>query len=246
LREVTVSYMPRNLAPRITSLNVLPVGLALQAALPQPPPDGGGDQSATDQQVNAATIQIPPRRLFQRGAVSLQWQAEDRNGDAIEYALSYRNASGTEYYPLKTGLRDNYFTVEPNALPDGRYVFKVVASDSPSNPAQQALSDEQETEPVEIDNTPPNVTADAPKITGNQVFVLFRAADQTSIIRRAEYQLDGGLWRSIFPVDGIADSKREEFSVNVQGLDNKPHVIAFRVFDGNANVGSAQVAINIR
>ncbi len=246
LREVTVSYMPRNLAPRITSLNVLPVGLALQAALPQPPPDGSGDQSATDLQLNASAIQIPPRRLFQRGAVSLQWQAEDRNGDGIEYSLSYRSASGTEYYPLKSGLRENYFTVEANALPDGRYVFKVVASDSLSNPAQQALSDEQETEPVELDNTPPNVTADTPKITGNQVLVIFRSADQTSIIRRAEYQLDGGLWRSIFPVDGIADSKREEFSVSVQGLDSKPHVIAFRVFDGNANIGSAQVAINAR
>src|SRR5262245_4473340 len=246
LREVTVSYLPRNLAPRISTLSVLPVGVALQAALPQPPPDGGGEQTATDTSVNAATIQIPPRRLFQRGAVSLQWQAEDRNGDAIEFSLFYRSASGTDYYPLKTGLRENYFTIEPNALPDGRYVFKVIASDSLSNPAQQALSDEQETEPVEIDNTPPNVTADAPKISGNQVVVLFRAADQTSIIRRAEYQIDGGLWRSIFPVDGIADSKREEFSVTVQGLDSKPHVIALRVFDGNANVGSTQVAINAR
>jgi hypothetical protein len=246
LREVTVSYLPRNLAPRLTTLSVLPIGVALQAALQQPSADGAGDQAAADLPVNSATIQIPPRRLFQRGAVSLQWQAEDRNGDGIEYSLYYRNAAGTEFYPLKTGLRENYYTVEPNALPDGRYVFKVIASDALSNPAQQALTDEQETEPVEIDNTPPNVTADTPKITGNSVVVLFRANDQTSIIRRAEYQIDGGLWRSIFPVDGIADSKREEFSVNVQGLDSKPHVIAFRVFDGNANVGSAQVAINAR
>ncbi|MGH9801945.1 MAG: hypothetical protein ACRD82_16410, partial [Blastocatellia bacterium] len=40
LREVTVSYLPRNVAPKITSLNFLPSGLAL-VALPQPMMDGG-------------------------------------------------------------------------------------------------------------------------------------------------------------------------------------------------------------
>src|SRR4029079_6866196 len=39
LREVTVSYLPRNIAPRINSITVLPVGVALQA-LPQQPSDG--------------------------------------------------------------------------------------------------------------------------------------------------------------------------------------------------------------
>ena len=133
-----------------------------------------------------------------------------------------------------------------NALPDGRYVIKIVASDAPSNPAALALSDEQETEAIDVDNTPPTVTADAPRISNNNVEVLFRASDTTSIIKRAEYQVDGGAWKAIFPVDGIADSKREEFRVTVQLPDARPHVIAFRAFDANANVGSAQVPVNNR
>ncbi len=241
LREVTLSYLPRNLAPKITSISVLPAGVALQT-LPQPQIEGGGDPNGADGNAQN-TPAIPPRRVFQRGSISLQWQAEDRNGDAIEYSVFYRAANSNDYFPLKTALRDTYFTVDANSLPDGRYVFKVIATDAPSNPANLALTDNQETEVVEIDNALPTVTADAPKISGNNVEVLFRAGDTTSIIKRAEYQLDGGGWKAIFPVDGIADSKREEFRVALTLPDNRPHVIAFRAFDANANVGSAQVSV---
>lgn len=241
LREVTLSYLPRNIAPKITAINLLPAGVSLQA-LPQPQIEGGADPLGADAN-SQNTPAIPPRRVFQRGAISLQWQAEDRNGDSIEYSVFYRAANSSDYFPLKTALRDNYFTADANSLPDGRYVFKVVATDAPSNPATLALTDDQETEAVEIDNALPTVTADAPKVSGNNVEVTFRAADTTSIIKRAEYQLDGGGWKAIFPVDGIADSKREEFRVTVTLPDNRPHVIAFRAFDANANVGSAQVSV---
>jgi hypothetical protein len=244
LREVTVSYLPRNIAPKISSVSVLPAGVSLQA-LPQQQPDGGADQAGLDPSILGMVSQIPPRRVFQRGAISLQWQAEDKNGDTIEYSVYYRDASGAsgDFYPLKTGLRDNYYTVDPNALPDGRYVFKIVASDEASNPSAQSLLDEQETEPIELDNTPPVVSADAPRGAGPNVEIVFRAADVTSIIRRAEYQVDGGPWKAVFPTDGIADSKREEFRVALVLADKKPHVVALRAFDANANVGSAQANV---
>ena len=246
LREVVVSYLPRNLAPRITAVSVLPSGVALQA-LPQPPVEAGAEAAGGDAQAGAQAMPVlPPRRFFQRGAASLQWQAEDRNGDQIEFAVHYRNAAGGDFFPLKTGLRETYFTVDANALPDGRYVFKVVASDALSNPAPLALNDEQETESIEIDNTTPVVAADAPRMTGNAAEILFRASDLTSILRRGEYQLDGTGWKSLFPADGIADAKREEFRVRITLPDARPHVVAFRVFDANGNVGSAQVAIPAR
>lgn len=241
LREVTVSYLPRNVAPKITSLNFLAPGIAL-LALPQPVMEsGGGDASGGEG--GGAQMVIPPRRVPQRGAIAMQWQAEDRNGDSIEYSIFYRSANSTELYSLKANVRDNYFTVDANALPDGRFVFKIVATDAPSNPAHLALSDELETESVDVDNTSPAVTADAPRVTGTNAEVTFRASDTTSIIKRAEYQLDGGAWKAVFPIDGIADSKREEFIVKVALPDARAHVIAFRAFDANSNVGSAQVNV---
>ncbi len=246
LREVIVSYLPRNLAPQITSLSVLPAGVALQSAVQAMQSESIPDPIAAEAIASANIGTIPPRRVYQRGALSLQWQAEDRNGDSLEYSIFYRNAAGSDFYPIKTGLKDNFFTLDPNSLPDGRYVFKVSASDGLSNPSALALSDDHETEPVEIDNTPPQVTADPPRLTGNSVEVLFRVVDSTSIIRRAEFQVDGGSWKSLFPVDGIADSKKEDFKVTVTLADSRPHVIAVRVYDSNGNVGSAQAGANIR
>lgn len=245
LREVTISYLPRNLAPSINGLTVMPVGVALQA-MPQQQPDTGAEQAGLDPAIFGAVAQIPPRKFFQKGAISLQWTAEDRNGDSVEYSVYYRAADGADYYLLKTGLKENFYTVDANALPDGRYVFKIVATDAPSNPGGQALTDEAETEPVEVDNTAPAVTADAPKIEGGNVEVVFHATDATSVIRRAEYQVDGGVWKPVFPADGIADSRREDFRVTVALPDARPHVIALRAFDANANVGSAQAAVKGR
>ncbi|MBX3279940.1 MAG: hypothetical protein KF868_18215 [Acidobacteria bacterium] len=242
LREVAISYLPRNIAPKINSISILPAGVALQA-VPQAPPDPGAELAGIDPQVLGNIASIPPRRIFQRGAVSLMWQAEDRNGDSLEYALYYRAADSAEFYPLKTDLRDNYFTIEPNSLPDGRYVFKLTVSDKPGNPADLALVDELETEPIEIDNTPPAITVGRRVVDGGVVTVEFQASDATSILRRAEYQINGGEWMSIYPVDGISDSLREEYRVRVPVSGNRLLVIALRVFDSNANVGSASVTV---
>lgn len=242
LREVAISYLPRNLAPNIVSLTLQPAGVAMQP-LPQQPPDPGIEQAALDPALFGLSTNMPPRKFYQKGAISLQWTAEDRNGDKLEYSVYYRAANSTDYFPLKTGITENYYTVDANGLPDGRYIFKVVASDAPSNPGTMALTDEEETEPIEVDNTAPVVTAGAPQVSGNKAEVTFQSEDKTSFIRRAEYQLDGGEWKPVFPTDGIADSRREDFKVSVALPDRKPHVIALRVFDANANVGSAQVSV---
>jgi hypothetical protein len=242
LREVTVSYLPRNLAPQLTSLTLQPAGVAMQP-LPQQPPDPSIEQAGLDPATFGLSTNLPPRKFYQKGALSLQWTGEDRNGDKLEYAVFYRAANSTDYFPLKTNITENYFTVDANGLPDGRYVFKVVVSDAPANPGAMALTDEEETEPIEVDNSAPVVTAGTPQVSGATAEVTFQAEDKTSIIRRAEYQLDGGEWKPVFPTDGIADARREEFKVSVTLPDRKPHVIALRVFDANANVGSAQVGV---
>ncbi|MFN0124213.1 MAG: hypothetical protein ACKV2V_27250 [Blastocatellia bacterium] len=242
LREVTVSWLPRNVAPSLNTITTLPVGVALQP-LPGQLSDPAAELAGLD--VNALGNQgsLPPRRLFQRGALSLQWTAEDRNSDNLEYSLLYRSYDATEFLPLKTGMRETWHTIDGNALPDGRYIFRVVASDAPSNPADLALTHSIDTEPLEVDNTAPVLTVETPRVAAGKAEIAFRAADTTSIIRRAEYQVDGGAWKALFPVDGIADSRREEYRVPVSLPDARPHVGAFRCLDANGNIGGAQVVV---
>src|SRR5437660_7548961 len=101
--------------------------------------------------------QAPPRRLYQRGARALQWQAEDRNGDTLEYAIYYRSLNETTFRLLKEHVRETFYTVDGASLADGRYVFKIVASDAPDNPAGYALAGERLSESIDIDNSPPRV-----------------------------------------------------------------------------------------
>ena len=71
------------------------------AAVAQMQVDPNVESSGLDPSLFGAVAQVPPRRLFQRGARSFQWQAEDRNGDTLEYAIYYRPLNETTFRLLK-------------------------------------------------------------------------------------------------------------------------------------------------
>lgn len=244
VEDVSLAYLPRNVAPEVVSIQVLPVGIALLPAM-QLQLDPNIEAAGLDPTLVGIPAQIPPRRVFQRGAISLQWQGEDRNNDQLEYAVYYRDVGGENFHLLKENLRDNFYSIDGATLGDGRYVFKIVASDAPENAFGQALKGERVSEPVDLDNTPPVVRPSGePQFTADgRVRVRFTVEDAGGMIKRAEVSFNSGEWRAVFPEDGIADSPREsyivELSLPVAGL----HPIALRAFDTNGNVGSARIVV---
>jgi hypothetical protein len=187
---------------------------------------------------------VPPRRVYQRGAVSLQWTAEDRNGDKLVYDVYFREVSETTFKPLRVGIDENFLTIDGQSLSDGKYIFRIVARDTPSNPASLALSGERLTEPVEIDNTPPVVTiVGTPQVTGDRARVVFDATDVGGYIVRAEYSINGGSWRPVYSDDGISDSSRERYTVDAILPTAGEYSIALRVWDAAGNAGSARVVV---
>jgi hypothetical protein len=241
---VSVAYLPRNVAPEVVQVTTLPAGVALLPAI-QVQTDPNLEASGLDPALIAPVPQVPPRRAYQRGAIAVQWQAEDRNGDALEYAVYYRALGETDFHLLRDNLRDNFFTVDGAALGDGRYVFRVVASDAPDNAVGAALTGERTSEPVQIDNTPPVVrAAGAPAAAGGGgVSLTFTAEDANGMIRRADVSLNGGPWRAVFPEDGIADSPRETFALTLPLPGPGEHIVALRVFDAGGNAGNARVVV---
>ncbi|HYG11521.1 MAG TPA: hypothetical protein VD835_16360 [Pyrinomonadaceae bacterium] len=243
IEDVSLAYLPRNVAPEITSITTTPTGVALLPAV-QIQTDPNLEASGFDPSLISPVPQVPARRAFQRGAVALQWQAEDRNGDTLEYAVYYRAQSENAFHLLREKLRDNFYTVDGAALGDGRYIFKVVATDAPENPVGAALSGERLSEPVEVDNTAPTVRAAGEGVvSGERVRVSFVVEDARGRVRRADVSVDGGAWRAVFPEDGIADSPRETFSLDLPLTGAGEHTISLRGFDASGNVGSARVLV---
>lgn len=244
LSEVNVAFAPRNIAPEVLSVNVLPtnVGLLANPAVQVDPNiELSGMDPVTFGLPNAA---VAPRRVFQRGATSLQWTAEDRNGDRMVFDVMYKEANESTFKLLRGGLADTFIAIDGQSLADGHYVFKVVARDTPSNSPATALSGERNTDPVDIDNTAPVVTPlGAPQVTANSARVTFDAMDAASYLTRAEYSVNGGDWQPAIAEDGISDSPRERYSFDVALPAAGEYVVTVRVYDVNANAGNARVVI---
>jgi len=243
VEDVSVAYLPRNVAPEVLSITVLPIGVGLQQ-IAQVAVDPSVESSGLDPSVFGPVAQVPPRRFYQRGARSFQWQAEDRNSDTLEYAIYYRALNEQTFRLLKDKLRDNFYTIDGATLADGRYVIKVVASDAPDNPPGQKLTGERLSEPIDIDNTPPVVKLmGQPQLTRDSVRVVFAVDDTTGKVKKADASLDGAAWIPVFPDDGIADSGHEVYSVDFGQLGPGEHTISLRTFDSSNNVGTLSVTV---
>ena len=243
IEDVSVAYLPRNVAPEMLSITALPIGVGLQQ-IAQVTMDPNVESSGLDPSVFGPVAQVPPRRFYQRGARSFQWQAEDRNSDTLEYAIYYRALNEQTFRLLKDKLRDNFYTIDGATLADGRYIIKVVASDAPDNPPGQKLTGERLSEPVDIDNTPPVVkTVGQPQITRDSVKVVFSVDDATGKIKKADASLDGAAWIPVFPDDGIADSGHEVYTVDFAALGPGEHTISLRTFDTSGNIGTLSVTV---
>jgi hypothetical protein len=74
---------------------------------------------------------------------------------------------------------------------------------------------------------------------GGRTFISFEARDEYSAVQKADYSLDGDRWHPIYPKDGIADSRTEQFELVLEGEAAARGVI-LRAFDALNNVTSAR------
>lgn len=243
LNEVSVSFLPRNIAPEVLSINILPPNLGL-IANPPPQVDPNIELSGLDPQLFGVSTQpVPPRRAFQRAARAFQWTSEDRNGDKLVYDVYYRQVGDASFKLLRENIAETFVTLDGQSVADGRYILKVVAKDSPDNPAAQSLTGERLSDPFDIDNTQPTVAADAPQLRGDIARVVFAARDSSSFLVRAEYSVNGGPWSPVYSEDGISDSTDERYAVEIAVRTAGEYVVTLRVFDASGNAGSGRAVV---
>lgn len=253
LTSVTTAYLPRNLRPAVSSITVHPPGTVFQrpfstgeleiAGFEDNTSDGRNPaQPASTGSSGSPASPALGRKVYQKGLQTFVWKAEDDNEDRLQYDVSYRREGDTVWKPLKRGLWDAIVVWDTTSVPDGTYYVKVAATDAPSNSPATSLVGEFESVAFDIDNTPPQVEVQSAIRAGARATVKFAVRDEQSAVLRVEYSLDASRWRVAYPVDGIPDSRREEFDVTLDDAEAARSII-IRVTDAMNNVATAVAEI---
>lgn len=241
---VEVAYFPKNIKPVIEDVELTQPGYRFQAGAPgavvQPaqqtislPPIG---QSRAQSSGPVVRFEAPAQLQAQKGAQGVRWAARDENDDTLHYSVFIRGKDERTWKVLKEKITDKHHWWDATAFPDGIYYVKVVATDAPSNAEQDALKDERESGPFEIDNTPPQITALKAAMEGGKLRVSFHAADARTPVKKAEYSLNGSDWRLVLPADQLADGLEEDYSFVVPDSGPGEQTIAVRVYDRIENL----------
>lgn len=252
LENVSAAYLPQNNPPVVRSVTVLTTmaqaNAGAKAASTASSATTPYSVTVTDTG-DAAPVSSTgtPTQTLSRAAqqqLIISWQADDPDGDKLIYELDFRGEGERDWIVLKKDLHDSAYTIDGDALADGRYFFRVTASDRESNPPPAAKESDLVSSPVLIDNTPPAIRIQSANRTGSGADVNFDAQDSTSLLRRAEYALDAGPWTPVAPVDGILDSQTEQFRLHIAAVPAGEHLLVIRVVDSGGNTGLAKVVLH--
>ena len=249
MENISVSYLPQNSPPVIRSITVTTQAGAQSAA--QKAASAASTSTAASFSVTVTdtgeaapqTSQGTPTQTLSRAGnsqVQISWQADDPEGDKLVYSVWFRGEDESEWKLLRANLFENTLLLDNDAFADGRYLFRVLASDRPSNGPDSAREAELVSSPVLIDNTPPMVTVTGGRRSNDQADIDVEARDAASSLRRCEYSVDAGPWMPVEAVDGITDTPHAQFHIHVLHLSPGEHLVAIRVYDTAGNAGLAK------
>lgn len=246
--SVEIPYLPQNTPPAIHSVTITSVLSADAAKSGAAASSSNSAYSITvtdtgdTPAASSASSATDTVTHLESTRTQITWQADDPDGDRLVYAVYFRAEGEKNWQLIRNRIFGNTLLLDPDVFADGRYYFRVVASDAPSNAPQYALRAEMVSAPVLIDNTPPIVTIATPHRAGTGFDIDVAAQDKTSPLKLCEYSLDAGLWQPIEAVGGITDSRTEHFHLHLDNLQGE-HLLVFRVYDSANNAGLARVVL---
>ncbi|MBN1480485.1 hypothetical protein EH223_20725 [candidate division KSB1 bacterium] len=221
ITSVSLSYIQKNLAPSVSSIIIHR-------------PDDAYETKGDNNKKSSRGITFPaplPSKHIKKGYRTVDWLFEDPNFDGLCFNVYYRRMGSTLWRSMVQDLELNFYTWDSAQMADGEYEIKVVAYDKLNNPEDQARTGEKVSKSFVIDNTGPIIeTGNNNK--GNVLTVRIR--DELNPLKKVEYSIDGTEWRMIYPVDGILDSPRETFAIDLP--DDEAHEVAIKASDSIENV----------
>ena len=258
LERVTVAYLPQNSAPTVRSVKVSSQlkassatgTAATQAAVAASSSAYSITVSATgesDASGPAGSTIASSSRLVEP-VVQCTWEADDPDGDTLLYSLAYRAEDEAVWKTIDAEIRETTFIVDASRFADGRYYFRVSATDASDNSPGVSKEDELVSAPVILDHGAPAIEIVAKDRTANGWNLRVRMTDAVSMIRRAEISVNAKPFEVVLPVDGINDSTQEDFVLVVpdDSATEDEKSVVIKGTDAAGNVATARALLSQR
>ncbi len=245
LESVRLYYLPKNVAPKLTHLQMVGPNLRFVTA-PKPSVVRNRNLPPLDAKPPAKPPVRPtkPNMVTQEiGRIGARWAVRDPNQDKLTYRLEIRGESESEWKVLEDDFETAYHSWDSTAFADGLYRVRVTVSDRLSNPHGQAETDTRTSEPFLVDNSAPILSNVAAERIETRLRVRLDAADAATKVRKAEYSIDGGEWTPVAPTTRLFDSGNLSFDFETAEVDSSEHTVAVRVADSRGNVAAAKAVV---
>ena len=250
LRELELAYMAKNVAPSFDEVDFTPSNYRFPPPTLSVTPTNtitlpalGQRKRTNGPSISLESLSSSQSMTYSKGAIGVRWAASDPNGDGLLYRVEIKGVQEKEWKLLRDKLKEKLLSWESNTFPDGEYIIRVTASDSPDNPPDQALTASIESERFTIDNTAPKITGLTGSKAGSKITVRWRAADERSVISKAEYSVNAGDWTVVQPTTRLSDAPDLQYDLSVDAPGTAERTIAVRVTDEYDNQAVEKVVV---
>ncbi|MDD8031414.1 MAG: WD40 repeat domain-containing protein [Acidobacteriota bacterium] len=237
--KILVFYLQSNVAPSIDKLEVLPANQVLIKPPEQEDEILGLDQASreTGKGKNQSRVFLSPRKAERQGFRTITWEASDENEDQLTYDVYIRKDGQSLWSLMQAKMTERVLAFDTRNFPDGTYQLKVEASDLPSNPPGTEKKAEKISQFLVIDNSLPVIKNFTATRTGDSLEISFVAEDAYSYIEEVKFLIKPEEWKVVFPVDGLADSRTENFKFKAKIPADSDNQLIIRVRDSFGNIG---------
>jgi outer membrane protein assembly factor BamB len=194
--------------------------------------------------VNVSRIEsankVPP------GLFKLSYKTKDDNGDKLIYKIDLRKIGRTNWIELEDEREEDSFNWDGKTVEDGRYEFRVTASDERSNTVDTKLTNSRISDPVTVDNTGPVISEYSISKTDTAVMLKLQVHDELSVIGELQYTVDSNEeWKGAVPDDMVCDTMDESYKIAIEDLKPGEHILTIRAKDDVDNTTYKTFEVNM-
>jgi outer membrane protein assembly factor BamB len=192
----------------------------------------------------ACSLKDPGRGDRLAGKHTVKWQARDPDEDELVCRLEVSGDLGRTWTELEDDLKERKYEWDTTKHEDGRYLLRVTASDSLSEPNDPETAEASIV--IWVDNAPPELVLFRSSLAVSDegsAEITGMASDALSPLRSIEYRVDEGQWRSL-PLAAV-ETRLTDIAIATDPLDAGSHRVEARVFDSPGNLAADSVSVTV-